>query len=280
MFAHIFGRLIAFISSWKYLALILVLYLLTQPLSLGRSILLVILSVASLFWALLIFRRIRLIEDTADTLLSTAAQGYVELMGNVSLYDGEEVVRMASDTMPPVVWYRKSFWNTDSSGFLLEDAKGRCTIDPRDAEVITPLHNFGTNYFRAIYPGESIYVLGQLETLKKHRTEYERNAAIAQKVLDWKRDPRQFLDYFDRNRDGKIDKSELDIARNSATRMVDDDLEEEYQNPATHVVSKPEDGRPFILSSIPPEKLIRDYTRALIVHLLIWLYFSVLVLVQ
>jgi len=237
----------------------------------------VALSVMSLVWALLLFRRIRLIEDTADTLLNSAAQGYVEIKGKVSLYEGEMV--HVSDNMPPVVWFRKIF-SSESAGFLLDDDKGRCTIDPRAAEIITPLHNFGTNYYHAIFPGESIYVLGQLETLKMHRTEYERNGAISQKILDWKRDPNQFLDYFDADKNGKIDKAELETAKSAATRMVDDDLEEQYQKPPTHVVSCPEDGRPFILSSIPPDELVNRYSRAVAAHLFIWLYFSVLVLVQ
>lgn len=278
MFAHLYGRFIAFISSWQYLVMVVVLYLSSEPLSSARSNIMVILSIASLSSALLLFRRIRLIEDTADTLLNTAAQGYVELMGKVLLYDGE-VVRGTSDDMPPVVWFRKLF-STDSAGFLLEDERGRCTIDPRAAEIITPLHNFGTNFYRAIYPGESIYVIGQLETLKTHRTEYERNSAIAQKVLDWKRDPHQYLDYFDADNNGKIDDNELETVKDAATRMVDDDLEETYQKPPTHVVSTPNDGRPFILTSIHPDKLVSMYNRAIFIHLFIWFYLSILVLVQ
>lgn len=278
MFTQIRGRLISFISSWKYLAIALILFLSTEPLSKGRTNTLVILSTMSLAWALILFRRIRLIEDTADTMLNTAAQGYVEITGKVSLYDGE-VARGVSEDMPPVVWYRKLF-ASDSSGFILEDDKGRCTIDPRDAEIITPLHNFGTNFYYAIYPGESVYALGQLETLKKHRTEYERNNEISQKLVDWKHDKSQFLDYFDINNDGMIDDSELLTAKNSAEKMVDDDLEEEYQKPATHVVSSPQDGRPFILSSIHPDKLINMYSRAVYIHLFIWIYLSILVLVQ
>ena len=237
-----------------------------------------ILSILSFVWALLLYRRIYLIEDTASTFLNSAAQGYVEIRGKVSLYE-DEIVRGLEMELPPMVWYRRYFASS-SAGFILEDDKGRCTIDPRDAEVITPLYNYNNKYYHAIYPGESIYIVGQLETLKKHRTEYERDGLISSKVIEWKKDKHNFLDYFDTNKDGIIDDDEMETAKSAATRKIDNDLELDYQKPPTHVISTPEDGRPFLLSSIHPEDLIRQYKRAMTVHLFAWLYLSLLVLVK
>ena len=233
-------------------------------------------SVLSLAWSVVLYRRIRLIEDTLSTKLSTAAQGYAELEGKVSLYDGE-ITRGLHIDLPPMVWYR-NLLKESGSGFILDDGFGRCTIDPHEAEVISPIYNYNDRYFNAIYPGETIYALGNLETLKKHYTEHERDGFIRSKVIEWKRDQSNFLDYFDKNLDGKIDDEELKLAKEAAERIVDGEMEQHYQEPATHVVSTPNDGRPFILSSIPPDELLERYKRAMIVHLLAWVYLSILVL--
>lgn len=278
MYSELKGRLIAFISSWVYFVFAVIIYLSTKPQSNTRINYMVILSVASLTWAMLLYRRGRLIEDTAETLLNTGAQGYVEVTGTVSLYDGESL-RGVSEELPPMVWYRHGLL-TDSAGFILEDSKGRCTIDPRDAEIITPLYSYNTKYYRSIYPHESIYVLGQLETLKKHQTEYERNSSVSSKIWALKKDKDVFMDYFDTNNDGVIDDAEMEIAKNAAMRLVDEDIEIEYQKPPTHVISVPEDGRPFIVSSIHPDKLVSKYKLMMIVHLFTWVYLSLLVLLR
>ncbi len=116
--------------------------------------------------SILLYRRYRLIENTSPTVLNSAAQGYVELQGEASLYKNE-IARSIHHEVPPMVWYR-TFFNTSWPRFLLhDDDDGRCTIDPRNAEVITPLYKYNQYIYNAIYPGETIYALGELETLKK-----------------------------------------------------------------------------------------------------------------
>ena len=276
MLLQLKGRILAAVSSWTYLLFIIGIFLLSEPQSQLRINLLVVASVFSLISAFLLYSRIRLIEDTTDTSLNSAAQGYVELKGIVQLYE-KEIIRGAEVELPPMVWYR-NFLKTSSAGFILKDDKGRCTIDPRNAEVITPLYSYNNKYYHSIYPGESIYVLGQLETLKKHKNAYEIDGLIRSKVIDWKKNQYAFMDYFDSNQDGKIDDAEMDFAKDAAAREVDADLEADYQKPPTHVISFPEDGRPFILSSIHPDALLCKYNSAMIIHLFIWVYLSVLVL--
>ncbi|GAA0419909.1 GIDE domain-containing protein [Cocleimonas flava] len=233
-------------------------------------------SVMSLIFSLLLYRRIRLIEDTSQTVLNSAAQGYVELEGKASLYDGE-VVRGPHPELPPMLWFRN--YSIDSwAGFILGDEKGRCTVDPRGAEIITPLYTYNHHTYNAIYPGEKIYVLGQLHTLKKQRNDFEINNLMLSKLAEWKRNHFSFLEYFDKNKDSKIDDGELETAKQAASRMVDLALEETYQNPATHVVSNPEDGRPYIISSIHPDELVVRYKRALVFHLCTWVILSIYVL--
>ena len=269
--------LIRFISSLLYLVLFLGIFFFEKGDRYNKAQFIIVLSLLSLVWAFLLYRRIRFLEDTSHSSLNSAAQGYAVLTGKVSLYENE-VVRGPHRELPAMVWYRKYLY-TSSAGFLLNDGKGICTVDPRDAEVITPRHHYGSEAYYAIFPHETIYVLGQLETLSKQRNEHERKALVTSKIVEWKRHPVRFLDYFDRNNDGAIDESEMAQVRNSAERTVDNSLEEIYQEPASHVVSRPTDGRPFIISSIHPDDLLTRYKRAMIFHFSIWIVLTVFALV-
>lgn len=269
---------IRFISSLLYLVLFLGIFFFDKGDRYNKAQFIIVLSLLSLVWAFLLYRRIRFLEDTSHSSLNSAAQGYAVLTGKVSLYENE-VVRGPHRELPAMVWYRKYLY-TSSAGFLLNDGKGICTVDPRDAEVITPRHHYGSEAYYAIFPHEKIYVLGQLETLSKQRNEHERKALVTSKIVEWKRHPVRFLDYFDRNNDGAIDESEMTQVRNSAERTVDNSLEEIYQAPASHVISRPADGRPFIISSIHPDELLTRYKRAMIFHFSIWIILTVFALVM
>lgn len=270
------GWLISKVSSISYLLIFVVFFFFDGTDRYEKALTMTIIALMSLLWTLLLYARIRLIEDTGDTRLNSASQGYVELEGKVSLYEGE-TVRGLHHELPPMVWF-SNLLRSSSAGFLLENNGGLCTIDPNSAEVISPSRMYNNRYFHAIYPGETIYILGQLETLKKHRTEYERDALISGKMADWKKDHYNFHDYYDANKDGLIDDAELKIVREAATRRVDYDLESIYQKPATHIISNPSDNRPFLISSIHPDTLITRYNRAIIVHLFIWFFLSILAL--
>ncbi len=270
------GFIIHTVSSFLYLILFLGIFFFNEDFRIQKAQYMIVLSMLSLLWAFLLYRRIRFIEDTPHSSLNSAAQGYAVLKGKVSLYEGE-IIRGPHAELPPMVWYKKHLFSS-SAGFLLNDGKGICTVDPRDAEVITPRHHYGSEAYYAIFPNEKIYVLGQLETLSKQRNEFERKALVTSKIIEWKRHPVRFLDYFDRNNDGAIDESEMAQVRNSAERTVDDSLEEIYQEPASHVVSRPTDGRPFIISSIHPDELLARYKRAMIFHFIAWIVLTIFAL--
>lgn len=269
------GLLIRFICSLFYLVLVLGLFVFDDKINIVRYM--TALSLFSLVWAFVLYRRIRLIEDTPHSTLNSAAQGYAVLTGEVSLYDNE-VIRAPHRELPVMVWYRK-FLYISSAGFLLHDERSDsfCTIDPRDAEVITPYYHFGTYSYFAIYPHETIYVIGELQTLSKQRNEIERKGLVSSKIVDWKRHPIRFLNYFDKDGNGIVDDAEMAVVRQSASRIVDEELEEVYLQPANHVVSRPSDGRPFILSSIHPDELITRYQRAKLLHLVVWFVLTIFI---
>ncbi len=63
-----------------------------------------------------------------------------------------------------------------------------------------------------------------------------------------------------------------------AEKNVDESLEEIYQEPVSHVVSRPNDGRPFIISSIHPDELLSRYKRAMIFHFSTWIVLTIFAL--
>jgi len=275
IFTQIKGYLIRFISSLFYLVLFLGIFIFDDKSNTVRYI--TALSLFSSVWAFILYRRIKLIEDTPHSTLNSAAQGYSVLTGKVSLYKNE-IIRAPHRELPVMVWYRK-FLFISSAGFLLHDERsdGFCTIDPRDAEVITPYYHYSPYSYYAIYPDETVYVIGQLETLSKQRNEFERRGLVTSKIVNWKRHSIRFLNYFDKDGNGIVDDAEMTIVRQSASRIVDEELEEVYLQPANHVISRPSDGRPFILSSIHPDELITRYKRAKTFHLVTWIVLTLFI---
>lgn len=276
MLRKIKGPIVQFVSSLLYPVFIIAIFLFPNDMRYEKAAYMIILSIISLLSVAMLYRRIRLIEDTATTTLNSAAQGYMAMEGKASLYDGE-VVRGPNPELPPMLWFKNHLLES-WSGFIVSDENGRCTLDPNGAEVITPNYNYNHHYYKAIYPGEMIYVIGQLHTLKKHRNEYERNSLVSNKLREWKSNKPNFLDYFDADKNGVIDEGEMRTAKDAATNFVDMALEELYQKPATHVVSKSDDGRPFIVTSIHPEKLLIRYKRAVVFHIAAWITLSIYIL--
>lgn len=278
MFTRLKGQLIFFASWSLYPIIFLGIFFFPEEMRYEKAVFLTFLSILSLLSAIALYSRVRLIEDTATTTLNSAAQGYMALAGTASLYDGE-IVRGPHPELPPMLWYKNHIFES-WSGFLLSDEKGRCTLDPNGAEVITPNYTYNQHYYNAIYPNEMIYVIGQLKTLKKHRNDFERNSLVSTKLREWKDNKDNFLDYFDTDKDGHIDQEEMQNAKHAATNFVDMALEELYQKPATHIVSKSDDNRPFIITSIHPEKLLTRYKRALYLHISAWLILSLFIVLM
>lgn len=111
-------------------------------------------SILVVAWFFLIFyflKRARLIEDTPTSKIRSAAQGYVELVGAVSVGETGELISPLSDN--PCVWFeykvqrynggsKDSRWETINHGtsglpFQINDKSGICTIHPDGADVIT-----------------------------------------------------------------------------------------------------------------------------------------------
>ncbi|HWU69600.1 MAG TPA: GIDE domain-containing protein [Stenotrophobium sp.] len=235
---------------------------------------------ATFFW----LRRARMLEDTPTSLIRSAAQGYVELRGRAGLMPGPVILSPLSNTR--CVWWRytveerqrsgnRDEWrvidkNTSDDLFLLSDTTGDCIIDPDHASIRpsvtrrwrgpTPKPgrgpdgswiSFGNYRYREqlIRIGDVLYALGWFRTQGAERAFDESDDARAL-LAEWKRDQAQLLKRFDSNGDGQIDMQEWEAARRAALEEVRQQAVQNAINPDLHVLSKPRDHRPFIISTL------------------------------
>ncbi|MEB4590685.1 EF-hand domain-containing protein [Candidatus Thiothrix sp. Deng01] len=220
----------------------------------------------SLLFAIGLFRRYRLIVDTPTSRLSSGAQGYVELNGVAALPDGEGFRGLPH--LPVTVWLPGY---VEDEPFVLDDGHGRCLLYPRQAEIVTRPGDTHFSWLKAIYPGQTLYVLGELRTQRASGLQQERRERIAAVLADWKHNQRQLLENFDANGNGQIDPEEWQAVRAAAERWVEEDIREQQRVPGTHVMDGARGGQLFLITNIPPEELARHYRWAAFLHLLGWL---------
>lgn len=239
----------------------------------------------------------RLIEDTPTARIRSAAQGYVELEGQVVALPGEPIHAPLSGRL--CVWYeyridhrgtrfqsgRRQRWvslerGTSEAIFGLDDDTSRCVVDPEGAQihpahVLTwygheryPVHTppghsdfLGPYRYteRLIEPGDPLYALGWFETLKDAAGQglMEETRALLRR---WKSDQQTLLHRFDLDRDGRIDAKEWEIIRKQATREA---LRARLRQPPgenIHLLRKPpRRDYPFILAAVRQPDLVARY---------------------
>lgn len=254
--------------------------------------------------------RARLIEDMPTARIRSAPQGYVEIEAVGRLLDGPPIVGPLTGIH--CLWYRyniehresrsdrrgrsSSTWSTLQSGvsdglFVIEDATGRCIIDPDGAEVITVesdvwygweefprqgpplsrswmrLSGGDYRYTEArLMPG-MVYALGWFGTVRNAPGDVSGETSIL--LREWKSDQASLLSRFDRNGDGQIDAGEWDAAREAALQEVIKLRSHRPHAPASHVLSRsPSDRHPFLLSALSQEVLTVRYRRRALLALL------------
>lgn len=233
-------------------------------------------------------RRRRLMEDMPTARIRSAAQGYVELIGQALPPD---VPLRAPLTGSLCAWYRfrverrkgeggNSGWEVEQQGvsdaqFWLDDGSGRCIVDPEGAEVrardkrtwVGAAPQFvpespgavlwsGDAEHRyteeLILPGDRLYALGQFASLDPLQASPQDD--LRERVIALKTDPRQRA-AFDTNRDGELDAAEFAQLRAAAKAQVEQARREQAARPQTHVLRKPTGRRIFLLSTLPPDGL-------------------------
>jgi hypothetical protein len=111
-----------------------------------------------------------------------------------------------------------------------------------------------------MHPGDALYAIGLYKTVGGANTELNVNQEVVALLKEWKADAQEMLRNFDHNRDGKIDMQEWQAVRDAALKHVLAQHSEIKSVPAVNVLGKTQDPRrPFILSSVPQEHLIRRF---------------------
>jgi hypothetical protein len=106
---------------------------------------LTVLATVAFYFTFRNLHRARLIEDTPTSRIRSAPQGYVELIGEAAMMNGEPILAPLSGM--DCCWWRYKIekrgdkgWRTVRSGksdslFLLRDDTGECILDPEGANV-------------------------------------------------------------------------------------------------------------------------------------------------
>lgn len=242
--------------------------------------------------------RTRLMENMPTSRLRSAAQGYVELEGMARVMPGDPIIAPLTRTHC-CWWRFKveeergtgknRRWVTVNSGasddsFELDDRTGKCVVNPDGATVIpsrrrvwygssrTPdiTPELGSGWLRRAFSkyryteelldkDHPLYALGTYRTHTGAPEAFDEQLDLKELLDKWKHD-KQMMALLDVNKDGSVDQKEWDAARRMAQKKVrDEHVQRAVETPDMHVLSKPRDGRPFILSGVPQAKLIRRY---------------------
>jgi hypothetical protein len=252
-------------------------------------------TVVLLWWARRTLGRARLLEDTPTSLVRSAAQGYCELAGRALNLPGGTV--RAPLTGSACTWWhyavhekvkrgKNSSWQVveqeiSDALFALDDHTGRCVVDPDGADVIPstkvvwygdgprplvgPQHGarwaFGQRYRyteRRIDERAELLAIGFFETRADPYTGEDVDREVALKLAEWKRNPGHLKARFDADGDGQVDLQEWEAARAAARAEVEAQLAARALTPGVNLMRAPRgDPRPFILSTLPQEALVR-----------------------
>lgn len=257
------------------------------------------------FWLCLHYlRRARTMEDTPVSLVRSAAQGAVELQGNLSLMPGPPIVSPLSNA--PCVWWSYEIKHreqgeknlstiekaTSEDLFYLNDGTGNCIVDPVGAEVIPSLSRtwrgtgdrpgiipkpgldaiftFGSYEYteRLLKQGDHVYAQGWFRT-QTAMQEFNESREVSELLAEWKKDKPALLKRFDKDGDGELNPEEWEAARQAAIAQVSGELVQRAADPDLNVLCKPPDHRPYVVSALPRQRLAGRYRRNAIFFLLI-----------
>lgn len=232
-------------------------------------------------------RRRRLIGDTPTSRIASAAQGYVELRGSGHPFPGQPVLSPSNGL--PCLWYRYLHEEKDHDGkwqivergesdvsFILDDGSGQCLVDPDGAEIIPHRCEQSLRKGHRItewkfVERDTLYAIGDFRTFGGHHLELDPRADLKELLSEWKKDPAELRQRFDRNGDGEVDQHEWELARAAARAEVADRHGESRRHADSHVMKQPEDGRCYLISGYDPDRLARRYAWWSTFHLLVFL---------
>lgn len=170
--------------------------------------------------------------------------------------------------------------------FGLDDGTALCVVDPDGAEVrsvredrwrgkyrrpgslpsVSPRLRHVTNrgpfrYREArIHAGDALWATGRFRTLSGGGFA-DAGLQVSQLLSAWKKDRAALMRRFDHDRDGEIDLAEWERAQRAAEAAVDCRAPGGDAAGEVHVLDRPPDGMPFLLSCRPFERLTVAHRR-------------------
>jgi len=239
-------------------------------------------------------RRERLVADTPQFRIRSAAQGYVRVSGRAQ--PGGATPIASPLTSRPCVWwsYEIAHQEQDSKGhsrwsvaesatsvdlFVLSDDDAQCLVGPVKAEITPTTADvwYGDDSWPSGPPPAGDVSLPLLHTgkwryterllgvgdwltvmgeLRSHSEVGDVAAATAAKLHEWKQDQATLLARFDLDHDGKLSAAEWEAAREAA---VAECQTQKLQSAIarTSVISQPANGEPFLISPRSAAQLVR-----------------------
>lgn len=220
---------------------------------------------------LMVLTRLRVFSDTPMSVVASAAQGYVAIRGSGRQFEGYPV--FAPHRGVPCLWYRYRIehrhdrkWTTESveessTSFIVDDGTGCCTVDPEGAEVLVSQRQSWTDgderyTLELVLPGECVQLLGEFRTLGGDTADLNPKRDTSELLRHWKQDMSHLVRQYDRNADGAIDLQEWEFARRDAEREVQLIHRDIRAQPHTHSVARCASGRPYIISTREPKRVV------------------------
>jgi len=251
-----------------------------------------VLAVLALWRFLVRVRRDRLVADTPEVRIRSAAQGYVKVRGRTQ--PAGPAASAAPLSALPCVWWSYEIvheerdskgnrrWQTTDSGSsvepfaLVDEDEARCLVGPVKAEITPTVRNvwYGATSWPMSGPpeGSSLLRLGSyryterllsvdarvcvMGELRSHSELGDVNAATAAKLHEWKQDQQALLARFDLDHDGKLSATEWEAARQAAAQ---ESQSQALQNPIVResMIAAPVNGEPFLVAPMSDAALVR-----------------------
>lgn len=234
-----------------------------------------LIALAALVGWISALRRRRAITDTPTSRIASAAQGYVEIHGRGRPFDDNPLCSPL--TALPCLWYRfqveeadhNNSWRTVAEGesdasVLVDDGSGTVLIAPDHAEIISRHKEVWTRDGRRytewkLLAGDPIYALGDFATIGGSHLELNADADLRELLGNWKASPQTLRQRFDLDGDGELSVEEWQLARAAARREVAAQHREARRQPDVHILRRPAENRPHLISNIDPERLTRRF---------------------
>ena len=253
--------------------LVFLLFALRSPTPAGIGLAAGLVGATSLYAWHVNLRRYSAVADTPTSRISSAPQGFVEIVGKGVHPPGHRLISPISGL--PCLWYRYIIeeksgnkWQRVDSGvsveiFGLNDSTGTALIDPDEAEIITSNKQVMVKgHYRhtewTLIEGETLYVLGEHVTIGGANTDLDYRQDVSNLLAEWKRDKSDLVKRFDVDGDGNISLEEWELARSTARKQVEREHHEIRLENGAHLLRKPS-ARLFLIANRTPEHMASRY---------------------